>query len=90
MAVNKTADDSKGKQNTQPAGKAKIYVKNQYRDEVVGFNGSGAPLGKRDDLIILAELALTVNPSLKEFFEELPSLEEIQAEKTRLFLEKTK
>lgn len=68
-----------------------LKIKDEFKDEVVGFNGSGHPLGERsqEDLRWLAEQAQTVNKSHQRYFEELPELEELQAAKTTAVLAKT-
>jgi len=67
--------------------KLTIKVKKEFNGEVVGFNGSPAPLGQRDDLYMLAEYGLTCNPSLLNFFDQVPTLDDIQAYKAQLFLQ---
>lgn len=68
----------------------KVKVKEQYKDRVVGFNGSGLPLGKRTDLKDLAEIAIKSNDKiLLELFEELPTIAEIEKSKSKNFLERT-
>lgn len=66
-------------------------IKSEYKKKVVGFNNSATPLGSRKDLIVLAEMALTSgNPNLINLFEELPTLEEIQAKKAKDLVEEAK
>jgi hypothetical protein len=69
----------------------KIKVKEEFINEIVGFNNSGLPLGERsqEDLRWLATQAQTVNPSLKRFFEKLPTLEQLSGESVEAFLAKT-
>jgi hypothetical protein len=52
-------------------------IKEEYKAAVVGFNNSGLPLGKRNDLHLLALLAHQV-PERAKYFVRLPSLEEIK------------
>ena len=67
--------------------KLKIKLKDEYKDAIVGFNGSGEPLGQRDDLPVLAEMAVRANDKeLKKYFDELPTLAEIDAAKSEAFL----
>lgn len=61
-------------------------IKEEYKAAVVGFNRSGLPLGKRDDLHLLAEMA-EHNPSLSKYFVKLPTLEEIREWKERKWFE---
>lgn len=51
----------------------KFKIKEEYKSTIVGFNNSGLPLGEREDLDKLAELAHT-NPGLAKYFEKLPSM----------------
>lgn len=49
-------------------------LKPEYKDKVVGYNGRLLPLGKRDDLHILAALAKrSGDKSLLELFDETPT-----------------
>lgn len=67
-----------------------IAIKDQYKDERVGYNNSAAPLGQRDDLHLLAEQALlSNNPNLLRFFDKIPSLQEIIDYKGQIFIDKT-
>lgn len=67
-----------------------IAIKEQYKEERVGYNNSAAPLGQRDDLHLLAEQALlSNNPNLLRFFEKIPTLQEITDYKAQIFLDKT-
>ncbi len=54
----------------------KFKIKDEYKSTIVGFNNSGLPLGERDDLDKLAEMA-HVNPGLAKYFVKLPSLKVI-------------
>lgn len=68
-----------------------LKIKEQYKDKVVGFNNSTTPLGYRDDLDKLAEIAIQSNdPSLLELFEEIPSLEKLYEEKGKKLIEELK
>ena len=68
-----------------------LKLKEQYKDKVVGFNNSTTPLGYRDDLDKLAEIAIQSNdPSLLELFEEIPSLEKLYEEKGKKLIEELK
>ena len=68
-----------------------LKIKEQYKDTVVGFNNSTTPLGYRDDLDKLAEIAIQSNdPSLLELFEEIPSLEKLYEEKGKKLIEELK
>ena len=68
-----------------------LKIKEQYKDKVVGFNNSTTPLGYRDDLDKLAEIAVQSNdPSLLELFEEIPSLEKLYEEKGKKLIEELK
>ena len=59
-----------------------ISIKEKYKKKVVGYNGSTTPLGERNDINILAEIALSSNdPSLLELFEQIPTLEELRNKK---------
>ena len=59
-----------------------LKIKEQYKNKVVGFNNSATSLGERDDIDILAEIALSSNDlSLIELFEQIPTLEELRNKK---------
>lgn len=67
----------------------RITVKAKYRNTVIGFNNSGKPLGLRDDLHLLLELAKANNAKyLLEMFEEVASDEVIIEQKEKAFIEK--
>lgn len=67
-----------------------MKLKDEHKDRVIGFNGSGLPLGQRNDLKELAEIAVKSNDkSLLELFEELPTIAEIEKSKSKDFLERT-
>lgn len=60
-----------------------IKIKPQFKDKVVGYNNQSLPLGQRDDLDILAQIAKdSGDPSLLELFEEIPSDAIINASKS--------
>jgi hypothetical protein len=65
-----------------------LKIKEAHKQQIVGFNNSAAPLGFRKDLLELAILARTANDQyLLSFFDgEVPSLEELQAEKAKTVL----
>lgn len=66
-----------------------IKVKEQYLNTVIGFNNSGAPLGLRNDLHILYEMAVkTEQQHLLDMFEEAPSDEVLESLKVESFLKK--
>lgn len=69
-------------------GAAKIKKGNE--EAVVGFNNSLAPLGKRDDIDKLAELAVrSGDQSLLDLFESVPTIKELDKAKAAKFLEET-
>ncbi|MBL0233270.1 MAG: hypothetical protein IPQ08_06355 [Chitinophagaceae bacterium] len=69
-------------------GKA-IKVKEQYKNIVIGFNHSALPLGLRNDLHLLYELAKEQGIMyLLEMFEEVPTAAEIETLKTEVFEKK--
>lgn len=67
----------------------RIHLKKEYKSTVVGFNNSAKPLGERDDLHLLAEMAIkTKSKALKKYFSKLPTLKSIQDYKGQLLLNK--
>ena len=67
-----------------------VKIKTEFLDTVIGFNNSALPLGKRDDLNILAEIASnSKDQSLINLFEELPDQEELDQIKEEKLLEET-
>ena len=63
-------------------------LKDSAKEEVVGFNNSALPLGERKDVAELAALAVrTNNPELKKYFDELPTLEQVNGAQVDSFLE---
>lgn len=70
-----------------------IKIKNQYLSTTIGYGGSALALGERDfnSLVQLAEIAYNSNSqTLKNYFETLPSLEEIKEYKGKKFIQKVK
>lgn len=66
-----------------------LTLKKQYAKTVVGFNGSGKPLGDRDDLHVLAEMAKASKDTyILSMFEEIPTQQEIAAKKEAAFHKK--
>ena len=70
-------------------------IKEEFQAAVVGFNNSGLPLGKRQDLYLLAEMGLNADGSVKNknimnFFVTVPTLDEIKAAKEKAFADKQK
>jgi len=69
---------------------AAAKIKKEHKDRVVGFNNSVQPLGERDDLDKLAEIAVrSKDQSLLDLFESVPTLKELDKAKTAKFLEAT-
>lgn len=63
-----------------------IKVKEQYKNEVFGFNNSAAPLGQRDDLhLLVADARFHKQKYILDMFENLPSDEELLKEKGKAF-----
>lgn len=59
-------------------------IKKEFELVKVGFNGSAKPLKDREDLDVLAEMALRSNSkSLLKMFEKIPTLEELLNEKAK-------
>ena len=66
-----------------------IKVKEQYKNTVIGFNNSGAPLGLRNDLHILYEIAVkTDQQNILEMFEALPNEKDLEDMKVENFFQK--
>jgi len=63
-----------------------LNIKEEFKSTIVGFNGSGLPLGDRKDLHLLAEMA-QYDKNLARVFEELPTPDQIKAYKEELFLQ---
>ncbi|WP_313215012.1 hypothetical protein [Soonwooa sp.] len=69
----------------------KIKIKPEFKDKVIGYNGRSLPLSKRRDLDVLARLALeSQSKELLPLFEEIPTLEELNKQKTNKVLEDLK
>lgn len=67
-----------------------VTIKKEYENTIVGFNGSGLPLGKRKDLDILFGIAQkSGNKELLKLFEEIPTPKDAEAKKVDSFLKKT-
>lgn len=65
-----------------------IKVKEQFKNEVFGFNNSAAPLGQRDDLDQLVKDArFHKQKYILDMFEDLPTDEELLTEKGKSFQE---
>lgn len=63
-----------------------IKVKEQFKNEVFGFNNSAAPLGQRDDLDLLVKDARYHKQKyILDMFENLPSDDQILKEKGQAF-----
>jgi hypothetical protein len=68
---------------------SQIRVKAKYRDTVIGFNNSGKPLGLRDDLHLLLEMAKANNVHyILDMFEEVPTDQVLLDAKTEAFIKK--
>ena len=68
-----------------------LKIKSKFKDRVVGFNNSALPLGEREDLDVLADIAVrSGDPSLLEVFEKVPTTKDLEAHKSAKFLEETK
>lgn len=63
-----------------------LKIKEEYKSTVVGFNHSGLPLGERNDLHLLAEMAKH-DLFLANLFEILPTQEDLIAYKEQLFMQ---
>lgn len=62
-------------------------IKDEYRTKRIGFNGSAAPLYKRDDIDDLAIMAITSNnPNLLKLFDALPELSVLKKMKVEKLL----
>lgn len=50
-----------------------VKIKTEFLKKVIGFNNSALPLGERNDLDVLYELAVSSrNPNLLNLFEDRP------------------
>lgn len=66
----------------------KLRIKKEYFETRIGYNGSGLPLGCRDDHEVLAEIAIKTNDTrLLGLFEEIPSKEKIKEMKGTSFVQ---
>ena len=66
-----------------------LTLKPEYKDVVIGFNNSSAPLGQRDDLYKLYDLAKLKNHKAHlDMFEEVPDQAELDAVKEKAFKQK--
>ena len=66
-----------------------LRIKKEHHHVQVGFNGSGLPLGLRDDLHVLARIAKEGNDEyLLSLFEELPTDEALREAAGEKFIEK--
>lgn len=62
-------------------------IKAKFKNKVVGFNGSTTPLGEREDLGVLAEIAVrSQDPTLLVLFSKQPTEEEVKKYKEVKFL----
>jgi hypothetical protein len=69
----------------------KITLKKEHESTIIGYNNSGIPLGKRNDLSKLLTIAYESGHSkLFDLFEEYPSLEELKESNGKAFLAKIK
>ena len=67
-----------------------VKIKSEFLETIIGFNNSALPLGQRDDLHLLAEMAQnSQNKSLLNLFEELPNTQELEENKVEKLLEET-
>lgn len=65
----------------------KLEIKKEYLGTVVGFNGSAKPLGERNDIYLLAEIAVkTKSKALLRFFKTIPSQKDINDLKVSEFI----
>lgn len=63
-----------------------LKIKKQYASVVVGFNNSGKPLGQRDDLHVLYDIAKSgKHAHLLQYFEEVPDQVELETLKVESF-----
>lgn len=63
-----------------------IKVKKQFENVVIGFNNSSKPLGQRDDLHILCEIAKA--SKRRDYLDMFETTEETDKEKENRFNEK--
>jgi hypothetical protein len=63
-----------------------LSIKDKYKKTVVGFNGSATPLGERDDILELADIAVrSQDPSILMLFKKAPTAEDVKAEREKEF-----
>jgi len=66
---------------------AKAKIKEEYKNLQIGFNNSGVPLGMRNDIDVLAKIAIENNDTyLKSLFEVLPKEKELLEDAGEKFL----
>ncbi len=66
-----------------------LRIKKEHHHVQVGFNGSGLPLGMREDLHVLAQIAKDGNDAyLLSLFEEIPTDEDLREGAGEKFIEK--
>ena len=67
-----------------------LKIKTEFLNTVIGFNNSDLPLGKRNDIHLLAEMAVnSKDESLLNLFEEQPTYPGVEKIKEEKFLEET-
>lgn len=65
-----------------------LKIKQEYKATQIGFNNCGIPLGFRDDLDVLARIALDSNDAtLLNLFETAPTYEQLQQLQGEKFLQ---
>ena len=64
-------------------------IKPKYKNKVVGFNASATPLGERNDLVELADIAVrSQDPTLLILFKKVPTEDDVKdAKEKQFFLE---
>lgn len=68
-----------------------IEIKKEYLSAVVGYNGSAKPLGQRNDIHLLAEIAIqSGNQNLLKYFVKIPTLTDVREAKGEIFLKQNK
>ncbi len=66
-----------------------IRVKDQYKNQVFGFNNSSAPLGQRNDLhLLVADAKYHNQQNILDMFEGVPDDKELLEEKGNAFAQK--
>ena len=66
-----------------------LKIKAAYKDHIIGFNNSSYPLGKRNDLDKLYQMAKSKNiQRWLDMFESIPEQRVLDAEKEKVFIEK--